>query len=346
MKNKNIYILLGLMLIFTQRMFSTEKIYIADILCFDSKGERYSLLQNPAIQIKKQLMEKYYDGLLEFENVHVQKTGETSSALDASKACITLGCQYLLYGYVRKNTNSWDAELKLFNKDTNSVIYSFFASDDVNHYERLITYLSENIYEYYKDQFNIKDKEKEIEQIRPFELKLPVFIEYWTPLLSEWNDVLVGVIGLNVGFELYPAMKKSVFKNHVYDYSFRPNLEYKIGLGRRTKYKATLNTFSFSLPVFFNIYNNEQSIFKLGIGPFYELAILNMVQKYDDAIIEIQNQGGLEFVFGYEYKINNIWSFMAETMVSIPLLEDSFLQYKMNFGFSYFLYNGESVNEE
>ena len=135
------------MLFFTQTMFSAEKIYIADILCFDSKGERYSLLQNPAIQIKKQLMEKYYDGLIEFENVHVQRIGETSSAIDASKACINLGCQYLLYGYVRKNTNSWVAELKLFNKDSNSVIYSFFASDDVNHYERLLSYISENIYE-------------------------------------------------------------------------------------------------------------------------------------------------------------------------------------------------------
>ncbi len=346
MKNKNKYIIFGLMLFFTQTMFSAEKIYIADILCFDSKGERYSLLQNPAIQIKKQLMEKYYDGLIEFENVHVQRIGETSSAIDASKACINLGCQYLLYGYVRKNTNSWVAELKLFNKDSNSVIYSFFASDDVNHYERLLSYISENIYEYYNEQLNIKDKEIEIEQIRQFELKLPVFIEYWTPLFSEWNDVLVGVTGLNVGLEFYPVMKTSVFKNRVYDYSFRPNLEYKLGLGRRTKYKATLNTFSFSLPIFFNIYNNEHSIFKLGTGVFYEFAILNMVQKYDKAIIEIQNQGGLEFIFGYEYKINNNWSFMTENMIAIPLLDDSFLQYKMNFGFSYSLYNGEPVNEK
>lgn len=346
MKNRNKYVIVVFLLFFTQSIFSAEKVYITDILCFDSKGQRYSLLQNPAIQIKKQLMEKYYDGLIEFENVHVQKIGEISSALDASKACITLGCQYLMYGYVRKNTNSWEAEVKLFNKDSNSIIYSFFASDDINHYDRLLTNLSINIYEYYIDQFNIKDKEKEIEQKRQFELRLPVFIEYWTPLFSEWNDVLVGVIGLNMGLEFYPSMKKSVFKNHVYDYSFRPNLEYKIGLGRKTKYNATLNTFSFSLPIFINIYNSEQSIFKLGMGLSYEFAILNIVQKYDDAVIEIQNQGGVECIFGYEYKINNNWSFMAENMITIPLLEKSFLQYKMNLGFSYSIHNGENVNEK
>ena len=144
------YFLLILLINCFQMLFSSEKIYLADIVSYDYKGEKITSNQNTASILKDLLNDNYYNGLIEFDTAKNQKYGTVTSSLDAAKVCSQINCQYIFYGYVRKDLNSWFIELKLYNASNNNVEKIFFSADDINNYNRMIEDLSLKIYEHFK----------------------------------------------------------------------------------------------------------------------------------------------------------------------------------------------------
>ena len=315
--------------------FALDKIYISDIIGYDSKGNKTVLGQNTGNILKNSLNAKYYAGLFEFNIANSQKYGSVTSSSEAAKVCSQLNIQYLLYGYVRKDLNSWYTEIKLYNANSGAIEKIFFAADDINNYDRMIENIADKIYSYYKSVYEFDKQLEELAVQKEAEIKLPFALSYWTPIESRWNEVLFGCPGFNIGIEFYPSMEQKIVKTHLVDYSFRPEFAYKFGLGKQSRYKAHYHSFSFNLPIIYNKYYSTEHAMKIGMGVFYEFCLLSMVPKYDDSIIEYQNQLGLIMIGGYEYTFNEKWNFLAEANFKIPFLDRAVVSLDFKFGLSY-----------
>ena len=336
MKNKKSFLCVLVFLLLIP-VFS-EDIYISKLNIYNEKGENVIVLQKPESVIVEQTQNYRFNSLVSFKVAEVSKTGPVTSSLEASKACETLKAEHLIYGYLRKEVNSWYAELKLYNAKTKTVEQDFFASDDIDNYQRMLINLGDKISLYFQKTYKIGEKPKELIALRDFEISFPFSLSYWTPLDSAWNDVLVGVVGLNAGLEFFPPMEQKIFKTRIYDYSFRPEFSFELGVGRQSRYPGTYYSFIINIPIILNLYYSDIHLLKLGAGLNYELQLLDVLPKYDDPVFDIQNQVGFIFLCGYEYKLKEGWKLSAEIDTKIYLIPDGFLNVTLRIGANYSFY--------
>lgn len=323
----------------------TDDIYIAKINVFNDKGEKEIVLKKPEEIIIEQTQNYWFNSLITFKTAEASKTGTVTSSLEASKACEILKTQFLIYGYIRKDSNSWYTELKLYNNNSKKVEQDFFASDDINNYERMLKDIGDKISVYFQKEYKIGDKPKELIAIRDFEMRFPFSLSYWTPIDPDWNDVLIGIVGANAALEIFPPMETKVFKTRIYDYSFRPEVSFQFGIGRPSRYPGTYFSFIINLPIILNLYYTDLHSLKLGAGLNYELQFLNVIPKYDTNYFDIQNQGGAYFLIGYEYKLNEKWKITTELDTSIYLISQGFLNVTFRIGASYSFFKKKQKGE-
>lgn len=337
---KKHFLIILISFLFSTFLFS-EDIFISKISAFNSNGENIVLINRPESIISKKTNDFWFNSLIDFKLAPQNKTGTITSTYEAIRACNLLKCNFIIYGYVRKENNSWYGELKLFNAETKKVQQQFFASDDINNYERMVEDLASKISLYFIADLKIPDKDDN-KNIRNFECRMPFSLNFWMPLEEKWFDSLIGISGFNFGIELFPEMRRKIYKKQIYDYSIRPELSYSIGIGNPNKYSLIYNSFDFSLPIILNLYHNQSHFFKIGIGPVYELNLLQFSPKYDDQIFVTQNQGGLVLLFGYEYKLNDNWKFSTELDTKVYVIADTLISTNLRIGVSKTLYIKES----
>lgn len=335
-------VILGLFFLMTICHVYSESVPIAEIVVYDDDGSIVSSHKSISKDLCERLSERWFDGCVQFTSVSQAKIGAVISSFDAIKACNLIESQYIIYGYLKKSSVNYYCELKLYNKEISKVQKVFFSTDDLDNYDRLVLDVSNKIETFFIDSFGIKTDEDRADDLRLFELGFPVSMYYWGPMNNDWADVLMGIIGINTGIEMYPSLPVKYVKNRKLDISFRFLIDYRYGKGTPNSYSMNYHALAFQTPIVFNYYLDKKKSVSFGMGPLYEFDFAQIEKKYENSSWFRQNQVGLDFFVGYYYYFKEDLKLRMELESDFYMMERSYSLVKPHLGIVWNFYKGNS----
>lgn len=310
-------------------------IKIAPLAVYDNRGSKMSPPFNPEKAIHAELEKHWFEGLLHFASIAKDKYGIPVTIIDAHKICESESIDYLLYGYIKKNEANWFSEIKFYDASKKKVIKEFFASDDTEHYERMIDNLKKNILYGIEEITGLNQNELREEKTRAIELNIPASIFYWSPIDVNWGDKVLGIAGINIGLEFYPPQPVLVFNGKLIDLSARFNLLWNIGINKENTFPLIFNTIAISFPIIWHVHFNTMHSVYAGIGLAYEIEFMKIQPKYEDKQFFYQNIFSLKTPVGYELTLNEIIKFFVEITFDYHLTGDGFISIEPGLGVSF-----------
>ena len=325
------------LLVFTFSIFSVfaSEIKIAPLTVYDGDGNKAEAPYNPSKAIHDELEKHWFGGLINFSYIAENKYGTPVTIIDAHKICTSENADYLIYGYLKKNESSWLCEVKLYDANGKKIIKDFFAGDSIDHYDRLITILCQNILFGIEEITGLNKDELKQEKTRPMELRIPASLFYWSPVDGRWGDKILGIAGVNAGLEFYPPQPAIVVNGKLIDFSVRFNLSWNIGINKKNTYPLVINTIALSLPVLLHVHFNERHSLYGGGGLAYSIELMNIKPKYEDETFLYQNVFSFETIAGYEFEINEKMHLFAEITFEFHMIGDGFVYVKPCLGASF-----------
>lgn len=325
---------------FTAFLFSiviafASEIKIAPLAVYDGDGNKISAPYNPSKAIHDQLEKHWFDGIVNFSHIAENKYGIPLTIIDAHKICMSESADYLIYGYLKKNESSWLCEVKLYDVNAKKIIKEFFAGDSIDHYDRLINILCQNILFGIKEITGLNKDDLKQKKTRPMELRIPASLFYWSPVDSSWGDKILGIAGASCGLEFYPSLPVIVSNGRLIDFSARFNLSWNIGINRKNTYPLVINTIAVSLPFLLHVHFNERHSLYGGGGLAYNVELMNIKPKYEDEAFLYQNVFSFETVVGYEFDINDKVHLFSEIIFDFHMSGDGFVSVKPSLGGSF-----------
>ena len=174
-------------LLFSLVIASASEIKIAPLAVYDGDGNKTEAPYNPSKAIHDELEKRWFGGLINFSHISESKYGIPVTIIDAHKICASESADYLIYGYLKQNESSWLCEVKLYDANGKKLIKEFFAGDSIDHYDRLINILCQNILFGIEEITGLNKDELRQKKTRPMELRIPVSLFYWSPVDSDWG---------------------------------------------------------------------------------------------------------------------------------------------------------------
>jgi hypothetical protein len=338
MENK--VLVLILLLLTLSGMAFPEKVLVAPLVAYDGDGNSVELDGNPSENVYETISGYWFDGLLEFVRLPADSYGQIYTALDANRACEAENAEYILFGYVQKLEDRWFSAVKLYDCKSKKISREFFSADDSVHYGRFIENLCSNILEGIIDESGISFDGKLKERTRPFEARLPVSGFYWTPVGDDWTSRMTGIVGGSIGLHLFPCQPKLLPAQKLVDFSMRPTFSFSWGINTDGSYPLDYKGISFSLPVRTDFHFNSRNSIYAGVGVYYEIELIAVKPKYEDAMNVRQKIFGLEPLIGYEFKAGNLVALFSEVLADFHLNGDGFVALKNSLGISFLLGGG------
>lgn len=332
--NKKSLLFLTAFFLFSYFSFSSE-IKIAPISVFDGSGNKVTPPFNPSKAIQSELEKHWFEGVISFSLLNEEMYGIPVTIIDANKICVNEKVDYLIYGFIKKNEKNWFAEIKLYDSNEKKINQDFFASDNIEHYERLINNLCQNILFEIEEITGLNKDEIKKEQTREMELNIPAALFYWTPIDSKWGNKILGIAGLSTGVEFYPPQPIIIFKEKLFEFSIRTNLSWNIGINKKKTYPLILNTIAVSLPVLLHMHFDKRNSLYFGFGLAYEAELMSIRPKYEDKQFLYQNIISFETIAGYEFNLNEKINLFAELIFDFHMLGDGFVSVKPCLGASF-----------
>jgi gas vesicle protein len=282
------------------------------------------------------ILNKYY-------NIQVSKTplndrlaGVTD--LDARRASEYYHVDDVLYGTIKDDGSSLQAELKIYNRRREDYGL-FYASDTNNQYERLIKGVSEHIMEWYKtdrdkvDALNhaIQDLQTEIASIKEelenrektrsearkkvkdevekeFTLRLPVNAGYWSYIDRLWVESVQGTVEMVVGLDMFPEMQFPALYDMKNEASFGLNIGYRNGV-TRNKGAVLMNGIFINPEIKYHLNFYTKNWICIGCGLFYENDTWSIEDReYQRNINSSQSLTGYSVSLDYAYRINRLFT--------------------------------------
>ena len=322
-------------LLFSIAIASASEIKIAPLAVYDSSGNKTSAPYNPSKAMHSELEKHWFSGLINFSHIAESKYGIPVTIIDANKVCVSENADYLIYGYLKKNESSWFCEIKLYDANEKKIAKEFFAGDSIDHYDRLISVLCQNILFGIEEITGLNKDELKQEKTRPMELRIPTSLFYWSPIDGEWGDKILGIAGLNAGLEFYPPQPVIISNGKLIDFSARFDLSWDIGINKKDSYPLIFNAIELSLPVLLHVHFNERHSLYGGFGLAYNIELMSIRPKYEDKQFLYQNVFSFETIAGYEFNLNEKVNLFAEINVDCHMLGDGFVSLKPCLGASF-----------
>ncbi len=338
--NKKFLVIIVFLLFISKGLFG-ETILIASLIVYDKDSSVLEQDINPSEEIYENLLDYWFEGLVEFKKLSAKNYGEIYTALDANRACAAEESEYILFGYIQKNEGSWFANIKLYDSKAKKISKEFFSGDDISHYKRLLNNLTLNVLDGLEEVTGLSRNEMMREKTRPCETKLPLSAFYWTPLDSDWHSKFLGIAGGEIGMEIYPPQPKIVLGSFLLDFSLRPEFSYSYAIGQKETYPVIYHGVSFVLPLCFHLHFNMRNSLYAGGGAYYEVEMMKITPKYESEKFLYQNIFGTEILLGYEFSASRIINLFTEVRVDFHLNRDNFIAIKPMLGMSFNLYRGQ-----
>lgn len=289
------------------------------------------------------ILNKYYNVQVSRTPLNDRLAGVTD--FDARRVAEYYHVDDILYGAIKDDGSSLQAELKLYNRRTDDYGL-FFASDANSQYERLIKTASEHIMEWYNTDrdkvdalrhavqdlqteiVSIKDElgdrkraEREREMARAearrkakeavekeFALRLPVNVGHWSYIDRLWVETVQGTVEAVVGIDMFPELQFPSLYDMKNEMSMGLNIGYRNGV-TKNKYAVLMNSIFINPEIKYHLNLYTKNWICIGGGVFYELDIWKIEDReYQQNINSHQSLTGYSVSLDYAYRINRLFT--------------------------------------
>lgn len=334
MRRLKLFIFFSLIKIIT---LNAEQIYVAPILFVDENEERYEADENFQDDLTYELNEKK-----EFLGIEVIKTRShiknIRSSYDALKLCKEEKISYLIYGWLKKTEYTYECEIRIFDGEGRKNIFTVYAKDGKENYEKFIENISGKILKKLHELFFIPKKEDINKETI---INVETGIGYWAYTSGSWVKHLTGTVSLQNGFEVIPDNKVIYIKDKPLYFSIGLSIDYLLGVSKKGSLQSYVNTISSN--VYTNTYLNVHDIHNIyaNLGMLYCLDLLYYKDKYRAAEVNASGAFGLIIGGGYKYtvkpKLKLIFEFGEEIIFYSKLMS----KFRGKFGIEFEVFKKE-----
>lgn len=285
-------------------MESEDRILIAPILYYNIEGSIEKISDNPNVAIQKF-----------FEKNHLKKgtrvtilsdEDEIISARDAERFCLLKKAGYVVYGFIRNNTEGWNGELRVFKNLERKVSKTVTASG--SSYQSLLDSMCYQLMDYFypekKSSMNRKSSD--------YHFRIPAGFCYWMPVEKDWRKTVTGVGGGKLGLDIRP-FNLNIFANEDFLYfTARFTASYRFGVEKTVLYERNHHSFGISGMIMLHADFNRRHGFYYGIGPMLERNLMVLNPDHGDSVTSSNNRFLLVQAGGYQFNINDGWMIFFE----------------------------------
>jgi len=301
-------------------------IYLAPIVYQDEGKAEAAGGSAPAGDLAKRLGPDRLGDRVSVRLLPAASTAAPQTFIDAARLCESQSCPYMLYGYVKKTSYSYYAEIKLIAHEDKQVVTVFIAADDGDHYERLIDDLSAKIVQYIRGDLGIGPPLPRELPARNL-LVLPSSLGYWTPMGGEWSSALAGLVSASSGIRLIPQRPLySLFSRSCY-LAVGVDLEYQLGMNQPGLESFFLHMARLRIPAesFMDLGNGHE--IGLGLGPLFEVDVMNQAHEYGQAETKATVVPGFSVEALYRYALSEGLSLGMTNIVDVALYSRALFTY-------------------
>jgi len=229
-------------------------------------------------------------------------------------------------------------QFNTFEYSNRTVMKTFFEMDDPDNYDRMINDITMKILKYVREKFNLEiiTERKNVTQ-----LKIPVIIGYWTPLGSDWIDVMLGTVAAGTGFVFIPTDNLFMIRGMPCYLSTGLEIKYRLGIGDKERYEAYNHTLYMMMPLRFHMPFTPRHQIYMGLGYIYFLEFFSFADKYEDSKNFLFNNMGTNGCIGYRFEINNTLSIFLRNDIDVLFNEHSLITYAAMLGIDIKVYEKE-----
>jgi hypothetical protein len=225
------------------------------------------------------------------------------SFLDAARLCELHDYPYMIYGFLRKQGSIYSSELKLLSREGKSIAASFVATDDVDHYDRLVADLARKIADYFLEDLALTPGERPADSVRNL-FELPFYAGYWTPD-GPWSEGVMGIGCVDLGLRFIPRKPMIGVKSRPAYAGIGLLAEYALGKSRPDYEAAYLHRIALRLPLEVFLQFKGGSALALGVGGLVEFDVLRQDRKYGGSYAEWTSAGGIMTSLEYRYALSD-----------------------------------------
>jgi hypothetical protein len=282
------------------------------------------------------MLNKYYSIQISRAPINDRLAGVTD--YDARRAAEHYNVDEVLYGAIKDDGSSLQAELKIYNRRRDDYGL-FFASDASGRYERLVHTVCERVMEWYNTERDKVDALKhEVEGLRAevesmkretgnrkkaaaeerrkaqeetekeFALRLPVNAGYWSYVESPWVESVQGTAEAAVGLELFPELQFPALGGMKNEMSLGLSIGYRNGV-TRNKGAVLMHGVFINPGIKYHLNFYTENWVCIGGGVFYEFDMWRIEDgEYRQNTDFNQSLTGYSVSLDYAYRVNRLFT--------------------------------------
>ncbi len=309
-----------LLLMLAASGLSAVEVFLAPLPLQDEMGNVLGDQEKPEADLLEAMKQAITGDELAVKPADMEGAQPPRSFLDAARLTENGGYAYLLYGYVKKTEYSYQAEVKLLERERKEVVSVFFAGDDRAHYERLMADLAGKITSYFYTEVGVKPAEKGPEPERNL-LSIPASLGWWTPAQMDWGRSLVGLAAVHGGIRLIPVKASRLYL------AIGADLEYQIGKNQTAYENFVLHTLKVRLPIQGLFEMGKGQTFGLWLGPLFQMDLLAQAAHYADPYVGLTAVMGLSFGILYRSQITDTLAVGLDNVFDVAVYTPALLTY-------------------
>jgi hypothetical protein len=302
----------------------------------------------PNNDFNKQLFQKLreydtgMDLIFSLASTDGRRTNPPQSLAEAIRVCQNEEANYLLYGYVAYREYTINAEVKLLDYQRRSIIHIFYAVDDLDNLDRLLSDLTTKILAFVEKTFNLKILEHEPQFT---ELRVYGNLGYWTPVGSRWIQLLIGAAMIDFGIRFIPTDQLQIYQGYTFYGSMGFDVSYQFGVVNPDRYEGFSHTVTIGLPLKLHMKLNAQHEVSGGIGLLYSFDFLQIKLPYEDGTVKLFRGLGMSFILGYSFRFQKYFSLTTDNYFELKYYEVPSLTYSLRIGVDYRFFRQEVIRK-
>jgi hypothetical protein len=253
--------------------------------------------------------------------------GCPSSFLEAKHLCESEGYSYLIYGFLKRDFYSYRLELKLVSRERSEVVRIFIASDDTEHYQRLLRDASNKVIEYLNAEVGLKVTADGYARIRRNVIRVPVSAGYWVPLTSEWYSRMIGMVSASTGLEFVPTYSLFKVRNRPCFLMYGARANYYLGMNQSDDESFYYHFIQVGIgaSVFMNIGNKQ--LVGVGVEPYFQFDVARYTPEYGASQVLSGYTSGVALNLSYEYTFSNRYALGIESSTSVSFYDSPLVRW-------------------